>query len=143
MENIFFRANVQQTDLDDTAKELLSFFRDQRIFLFEGELGAGKTTIIKHLMSHLGVRDQGGSPSFGIIHDHEGSVGPVYHMDLYRIKKNDELDELGINEYLDSGNYCFIEWPEKVMERLPLGESVLVKIDYLAENLRCISAAAL
>lgn len=140
MEEVFKRDKVALRDLTEIAAALLEFFHDRRIFIFEGELGAGKTTLIKRLINALGSSDQGGSPSFGIVHEYLLTSGSAYHMDLYRINTSAELNEFGINEYLDSGCYCFIEWPEKVMERLPLADTVLVRIDYLAENLRCISA---
>jgi tRNA threonylcarbamoyladenosine biosynthesis protein TsaE len=141
MSEHFFRKSFSVDELPALAREFLAFFSDKRIFLFEGDLGAGKTTFIKQLILELGSPDTGGSPSFGLIHEYEGTYNRIYHMDLYRVRKPEELDELGIYEYLDSGEYCFIEWPEKVMERLPSGEAVLVKLEYLAENLRCIHAS--
>jgi len=83
-----------------------------RIVLLEGDLGAGKTTLVKQMIRHMGSEDKGSSPSFSIINEYRTVSGdPVYHMDLYRIEDQEEALNIGIEEYLYSGCYCFIEWP--------------------------------
>ena len=86
------------------------------IVLFHGDLGAGKTTLIKEIGSKLRVTSTMSSPSFGIVNEYETPNGLVYHIDLYRIKDVAEIYEFGLPEILDSGSPCFIEWPEKVEE---------------------------
>ncbi|MBI3512258.1 MAG: tRNA (adenosine(37)-N6)-threonylcarbamoyltransferase complex ATPase subunit type 1 TsaE [Bacteroidetes bacterium] len=102
------------------AKKFLKENFQKKIFAFHGELGAGKTTFIKAVCEQLGVKDVMSSPSFSIVNEYRDKKNiPVYHIDLYRIKSIDEAMNAGVEEYLYSGNYCFIEWPEKAEEILP------------------------
>jgi tRNA threonylcarbamoyladenosine biosynthesis protein TsaE len=94
---------------------------EHRILLFYGEMGVGKTTLIKHIVKELGVNDTVSSPTFSLINEYRTSTGePVYHFDFYRIEKEEEAMDIGIEEYFDSGHWCFIEWPDKVENLLPL-----------------------
>ncbi len=107
-------------ELPAIAEKLLSEFSDFRIFALFGNMGVGKTTFIKTLCGKLGVSDNACSPSFGIVHQYATENNtPVYHFDFYRIKKIEEAYDIGYEDYFFSGNYCFIEWPEKVDELLP------------------------
>lgn len=99
-------------ELGKAAEQLLGTFPNQRIFLFEAQMGAGKTTLIKELCVKLGSSDNFSSPTFAIVNNYSSSAGTIHHFDLYRIKGIEELYDLGFEEYLESGNYCFIEWPE-------------------------------
>jgi tRNA threonylcarbamoyladenosine biosynthesis protein TsaE len=101
------------------ARQVLGFAPSERIFLFEGELGAGKTTLIKAICQQLDVSDQVNSPTFSIVNEYRSSKGPVYHFDLYRLKDLAEALDIGIEDYLYSGYYCFVEWPDKLTELLP------------------------
>ncbi len=117
------------SELPLLAAELLSRYPDQRIFAFFGAMGAGKTTFIQHLCSHLGVIDPVNSPTFALINEYRNVDGnPVYHFDFYRIKNITEVMDIGYENYFYSGHYCFIEWPEKVIELLP-ENCVYVKIE--------------
>ncbi len=92
----------------------------QMVWLFEGEMGAGKTTLIKALCRALGVVSMVQSPTFSIVNEyttHEGKS--VYHFDCYRLRNEAEALDIGIEEYFDSGNYCFIEWPERITALWP------------------------
>jgi tRNA threonylcarbamoyladenosine biosynthesis protein TsaE len=82
-----------------------------RIFLVEGPMGSGKTTLIKALCTALGSRDEFSSPTFSIVNEYAYPQGKIYHFDLYRLTRPDELLDIGFEEYIDSGHYCFIEWP--------------------------------
>ncbi|CAN5608163.1 tRNA (adenosine(37)-N6)-threonylcarbamoyltransferase complex ATPase subunit type 1 TsaE [soil metagenome] len=109
------------TELGEFAKEILSRLPDQRIFCFHGDLGAGKTTFIKSFCKELGVEDSVHSPTFSIVNEYRSKSGsPVYHFDFYRLKNETEAFDLGYEEYLFSGNYCFIEWPEKIESLLDI-----------------------
>jgi tRNA threonylcarbamoyladenosine biosynthesis protein TsaE len=120
-------------DLDATAKEFLIDFSSSRIFAFHGELGAGKTTFIKALCAELGVKDAMSSPSFSLVNEyHDANGNPIYHFDLYRLKSPEEAFDIGMEEYLYSGNYCFVEWPERAEELLP-EETVHVTIKSIGE----------
>lgn len=107
-------------NLPATAKDLLNRAGKQRIWLFEGEIGAGKTTLIKALCRQLGVKDLVTSPTFSLIHDYtSASCEPVYHFDFYRIHHEEEALALDCAAYFDSGSYCFIEWPSKIPNLIP------------------------
>jgi tRNA threonylcarbamoyladenosine biosynthesis protein TsaE len=121
------------------ATTFLSDFPSSRIFAFHGELGAGKTTFIKALCEELGVKDVMSSPSFSLVNEyHDEKNNPVYHFDLYRLKSPQEALDIGMEEYLYSGNYCFIEWPERAEELLP-EDTVHVTIEN-CDGVREISA---
>ena len=117
-----------QTQLSDlsvlrkSAKSLLDNFPEERIFAFYGAMGAGKTTFIKALCHELGSPDYVTSPTFALINEYSTVNGSViYHFDFYRIKKLEEAYDLGYEDYIYSGNYCFIEWPEMIESLLPEG----------------------
>ncbi|MEO5642346.1 MAG: tRNA (adenosine(37)-N6)-threonylcarbamoyltransferase complex ATPase subunit type 1 TsaE [Bacteroidia bacterium] len=106
--------------MEKLSSQLLADFSSSRIFAFHGDLGAGKTTFIKAMCAALGVKDAMSSPSFSLVNEyHVANDNPVYHFDLYRLKSPKEALDIGIEEYLYSGNYCFIEWPERAEELLP------------------------
>ena len=105
--------------LDQAAKEVLKFAQNERFFIFEGEMGAGKTTFIKALAKELGVKEVVSSPTFSIVNEYEGDGGIIYHFDFYRIKNLQEAYDIGYEEYFYSDHICLIEWPEKVEELLP------------------------
>ena len=106
-------------ELLKAAEQVLNFAGESRVFLFYGEMGAGKTTLIKALCEVLDVEDSVSSPTFSIVNEYLGAGGIVYHFDFYRIKNESEEFDLGYEDYLYSGNYCFIEWPEKIPNLIP------------------------
>lgn len=112
-----FTANKLE-DLIPIAKEILTNLK-HKVVLFEGELGAGKTSFIKVLVKEMCSSDEVSSPTFSIVNEYELPKGKVFHFDLYRIKTEEEALDFGIDEYLDSGNFCFIEWPDKISDLLP------------------------
>jgi tRNA threonylcarbamoyladenosine biosynthesis protein TsaE len=107
------------SELPATAQALLSFAGNQKIFLFYGDMGAGKTTFIKALGEQLGVKDAVTSPTFSIVNEYAGNTAKIYHFDFYRLKNQEEALDMGYEEYFYSGNYCLIEWPEKIPDLLP------------------------
>ena len=116
-------------ELASIAKELILEHQDKRVFAFHGAMGAGKTTFIKAICAVLGVTDPVNSPTFAIINEYFTSdEQSVYHFDFYRIKHPQEAYDIGYEHYFFSGNYCFIEWPEKIAELLP-ENCVYVKIE--------------
>lgn len=130
---------VQRLDeLDATAQSILNFAPHNRIFIFYGDMGAGKTTLIKSICKALGVTDNISSPTFAIVNEYRADSNTIYHFDFYRLKTETEAMDMGFEEYLYSGNYCLIEWPEKVPELLP--ESYIsIKIQVLANAARYIT----
>ena len=125
-------------ELDNAASEILTFDVNNRIFLFYGDMGAGKTTLIKSLCKQLGTSDNVTSPTFAIVNEYTGAKSNIYHFDFYRLKNQSEAMDIGFEEYVYSGNYCFIEWPEKIPDLLPL-HYVTVKIQALDANSRSIT----
>lgn len=116
------------------AKKILQTFKKQRIFAFSGDLGAGKTTLIQFLCRELGVTDFPVSPSFSLVNEYRTPSGEsVYHFDFYRINDIREAYDMGYEEYFYSGNYCFIEWPEKITELLP-EDCVYIRIEVPEEH---------
>jgi tRNA threonylcarbamoyladenosine biosynthesis protein TsaE len=106
-------------ELPKVAQALLNYAQDQKFFIFEGEMAAGKTTFIKTFCEALGVIDVVSSPTFSIVNEYESSHGLVYHFDFYRLKNLQEAYDIGYEEYFYGGSYCLIEWPSKVEEILP------------------------
>jgi len=107
-------------DISQVACEFMDAIKDKKLFAFYGSMGVGKTTFIKEICHQLGVIEVVTSPTFALINEyHTKDHQLVYHFDLYRINKIEELFDFGYEDYLYSSNYCFIEWPEKAEELLP------------------------
>lgn len=107
-------------ELHKAADTILSEMKDHNIFALVGTMGAGKTTLIKEFCNVLGVTEVVSSPTFALVNEYSsGNSEPVYHFDFYRIKKLDEVYDIGYEEYFYSDYKCFIEWPELVTELLP------------------------
>jgi tRNA threonylcarbamoyladenosine biosynthesis protein TsaE len=126
-------------ELLSASTQLLQFASDLKIFLFYGDMGAGKTTFIKAICQILEVSENTSSPTFSIVNDYPSPQGPVYHFDFYRLKNETEALDLGYEDYFYSGNYCFIEWPEKIPGLLPQN-FVKVNITTDSDNRRTIRA---
>ena len=122
-------------DLDEAAENLLSFAAGEKIFVFEGDMGAGKTTFIKSVAKALDVKDLVSSPTFSIVNEYDAMGQPVYHFDFYRIKNLQEVYDIGYEEYFYSGNICLIEWPQNVGELLP-DNYVKTEISVVSESER-------
>jgi tRNA threonylcarbamoyladenosine biosynthesis protein TsaE len=113
------------------AKEFLKYCGNNKIFAFYGTMGSGKTTIIKAICQVLGAVDIVSSPTFTLVNEYRTYKGDtIYHIDFYRIKKQEEVFDFGIEEYLSGDSYCFMEWPELIEEILPPGTvSVRITVD--------------
>ena len=106
--------------LGEVADALIRYAGDVRVLAFYGEMGAWKTTFIKSLCTGLGVHGPVTSPTFSIVNEYPGPSGNrIYHFDFYRLKQEREAVEIGLEEYLESGQWCLLEWPEKVLNLLP------------------------
>ncbi len=107
-------------DMHSVADQLLEFAGQLKIFAFKGEMGAGKTTLIKAICSKLGVSQGMSSPTFSIVNEYHSNKGEsLFHFDFYRLKTEQEAVDIGVEEYFASGSYCFIEWPENILNLLP------------------------
>ncbi len=132
---------ISEKDLPLIAKDLLETFSDKKVILFYGEMGAGKTTLIKVLCEELGVDEPTNSPTFSIVNEYASRDDkPVYHFDFYRIEKEEEVLDMGYEDYLYSDNFCFIEWPQKIPNLLP-EDALKVTISEGEDNIRLISVA--
>jgi len=130
-------------ELPNVARSILKFAEDKKVFALYGDMGAGKTTLIKEICKQLGSADSFSSPSYSIVNEYlmnedESKIrDKIYHIDLYRLKKIEEAIEVGIEDYLTGESYCFIEWPELVERLLP---DDIVKIEMKPDgNLRNLS----
>jgi tRNA threonylcarbamoyladenosine biosynthesis protein TsaE len=117
--------------LQTAAKTLLKHAGANKIFAFYGSMGAGKTTIIKTICEVLGAVDIASSPTFTLVNEYRTTLGDsIFHIDFYRIKKQEEVFDFGVEEYLTGDSYCFMEWPELVEEILPPETvKVIIKVD--------------
>jgi len=125
--------------LNTAAKQLLEQSGENKIFAFYGSLGAGKTTIIKAICQTLGAVDIVSSPTFTLVNEYKTSSGEsLYHIDFYRIRKQEEVYDFGIEEYLTGDSYCFMEWPELIEAILP-EETIKVRISVDENEQRILS----
>ena len=128
MKKVYFE--LESLDkIHEAARYFLNAVGDANIFAIDGDMGVGKTTFIKAVCEELGVKDVITSPTFSLVNEYtDGKGEPVYHFDFYRIKKLEEVYDMGYEDYFYSGALCFIEWPELVEELLP-GNTIKVTIE--------------
>lgn len=122
--------------LDAAAEEFVALMGDETVYAFTGEMGAGKTTFINALCRALGVEDDHtGSPTFAIVNEYRSDTTAelIYHFDLYRIENLEQAFDIGVEDYLDSGALCFIEWPDRIDDILP-DDTVRVNIEVLPDG---------
>jgi tRNA threonylcarbamoyladenosine biosynthesis protein TsaE len=129
--------STSTSQLPAIASEIIAFATNSRIFLFYGDMGAGKTTLIKSICECLGTTEPVTSPTFSIVNEYIGASNKIYHFDFYRLKNQTEALDLGYEEYFYSGAYCFIEWPEKIDGLLP-EHYISVRIEVTGNNSRRI-----
>lgn len=128
-----------EQQLPEVAKAILKTYPQERVFGFYGEMGTGKTTLIKEICRELGVQDITSSPTFAIVNEYWTEQGsPLYHFDFYRIDEPADATRIGFEEYLYSGHYCFIEWTEKVEEILQ-DDFIPIRIQRVDDNTRVFS----
>lgn len=132
---------IQINDIEnihEAAREFINQIGDVRVFAFYGKMGAGKTTFIKAICEELGCQDVITSPTFAIVNEYSSDTTPIYHFDFYRIKKLEEVYDMGYEEYFYSGALCLIEWPELIEEILP-DDAVHVNINEQEDGSRTIT----
>lgn len=127
-----------EKELPEVARAFIEGMGNDRIFLFEGDMGAGKTTFIAELCRQLGANDDFGSPTFSLVNEYMDSAGnPIYHFDLYRIDGPREVADMGAEEYFDSGDLCLVEWPDRLGPLEP-EEARKVFITVNTDGSRCL-----
>jgi len=133
---------IRITDIDhirEAAREFIEHIGDRRVFAFYGKMGAGKTTFVKAICEELGVDDVITSPTFAIINEYTSAKDDtIFHFDFYRIKKLEEVYDMGYEDYFYSGALCFIEWPELIEEILP-DDAVRVSITEQDDGSRIVT----
>ena len=128
-----------EKELLATAHEIIRYAGEQTIWLFYGEMGSGKTTLIKAIARALNVEDNVHSPSFNIVNEYRNNDGETfYHFDFYRIRNETEALDIGIYEYFSSGYLCFVEWPEKIAGLLP-DEFLKIELSIVSQTSRKIN----
>ncbi len=133
--------NIIIKDIDsigEAARQFVSEMGDATVYAFYGKMGAGKTTFIKAVCEELGVKDVINSPTFAIVNEYmDGKGCPIYHFDFYRIKRQEEVLDIGYEDYVYSGNVCFMEWPELIEDYLP-EDVVRVTIEEVEDGSRTV-----
>lgn len=131
-----------ENDLINISKELIPYFKDYNVVILNGEMGAGKTTLVKHICKNLGVQDNTSSPTFSIVNEYKGkNHQTLYHFDFYRIENEQEAMDFGYEEYFYSDALCFIEWAEKIPNLIPENH-LIITIEIDNNNNRIISIAS-
>lgn len=114
-------------EIQEVAKKILSTPNLKKVITFDALMGVGKTTLIKALVKELDVSDNSSSPTFSIVNEYRTTeLEPIYHFDLYRLNSEIEGYDMGLDEYFYSGNWCFIEWPEKTPNLIPIDHARII-----------------
>lgn len=135
------RLTIDNIDnIRQAAREFVNNIGDSNVIAFYGKMGAGKTTFIKAICEELGVEDVITSPTFAIVNEYTATNGPIYHFDFYRIKKLEEVYDMGYEDYFFSGALCLMEWPELIEDILP-DDTLRVTITENADGTRTVTTA--
>ncbi|WP_306350096.1 tRNA (adenosine(37)-N6)-threonylcarbamoyltransferase complex ATPase subunit type 1 TsaE [Flavobacterium sp. '19STA2R22 D10 B1'] len=122
-------------EIDQVAQQIIAS-NPNKVIVFHGDMGVGKTTLIKALAKAFGVRGATSSPTFSLVNEYETENGDrIYHFDLYRLNKEEEAYDMGIDEYLYSDEWCFIEWPERIPNLIPTDHTT-IKIKLASQGKR-------
>lgn len=124
--------------IGEVAKQVVEFAGDEKIWVFDGAMGAGKTTLIKGIAEQLGIADETSSPTFSLVNVYADEKGQeYYHFDFYRIEQEMEAVDIGCDEYFYSGNHCFIEWAERIPSLVP-DRYLMISITIESDNSRIV-----
>ncbi len=124
--------------LPAAAQKIAAYAADRKVWLFSGEIGAGKTTLIQRICQYYGVTEKVTSPTYSLINQYESDRGIIYHLDLYRLNSIDEAMDIGIEDVLYSNSLCLIEWPDLIEPLLPLEEVLKIKVGIVEDSKRKI-----
>jgi tRNA threonylcarbamoyladenosine biosynthesis protein TsaE len=128
-----------ESDLSELISYLNPLLQERPILFMYGDLGAGKTTTVKYIVRHLESEDDVSSPTFSLINEYVYPAGMIYHMDMYRLKSEEEAVDIGIEEYLESGEICIIEWPELLENIVDHNQVIKIVITVEEDGLRVIN----
>ena len=123
-----------EKELEKVVQHFLSIAGNIKVVLLHGDLGAGKTTFVKRFAAELGADEEASSPTYSLVNEYSTPEGKIYHIDLYRLNDTHEAQDMGIEEYIYSDEYCFIEWPEIIQNLVE--EAVVITIESLPDNSR-------
>lgn len=125
-------------EIDRAAAQIIDAADDRKVWLFDAQMGAGKTTLIKAISLALGADGDFSSPTYSLANEYAlaGGKGKIFHLDLYRLRSLDEAMDIGIEDYLLGGSYCFVEWPELILPLLKTDEFITINITSISENER-------
>lgn len=139
MQTVYLRMHLkfEKAGIKEAAKAFWNEVGDKKVFAFNGQMGAGKTTFITALCQEIGVEDTMSSPTFSIINEYRSPSGPVYHIDLYRLKDELEAMHAGVEDIVNSGAVCFVEWPERAPFIFP-EDTCWLKLEVLSEDTRLL-----
>lgn len=126
-------------DLNEVASWLIEKSAGKNLWLFTGEMGAGKTTLIKKIVEKLGFEVESNSPTFSIVNEYENDDNTIYHIDLFRLNSVEEAMEIGIETYLYSGHLCLIEWPQLILPLIKEEDVFKLNIEVIFDDKRNIS----
>ncbi len=129
--------NYTLSEIHKAVEAIQKYLPQYKIVVFNGSMGAGKTTLISSLCKELGSTDDISSPTFSIVNEYNSSIGTLFHFDFYRINSIEEAFDFGLEEYLYSDDYCFLEWAEKVEQLLP-EKLMIIDISIIDENTRSL-----
>lgn len=136
---VSYQLEYSLDQLDHAAEFVISHASDKQIWDFKGEMGAGKTSLIRAICSKLGVEDDVNSPTFSIVNEYYAKgCGVIYHFDFYRLESIEEASDIGITEYFDSENRCFLEWSEKIKPFMLEMNQFTIEIETINETTRKI-----
>jgi tRNA threonylcarbamoyladenosine biosynthesis protein TsaE len=113
------KATYKLTELKEISTKIISLFNKPKTLLFYGEMGVGKTTLIKEIVKQLGVTETTSSPTFSLVNEYEGSKCSVFHFDFYRINNEEEVYDIGIEDYFHKNAWSLVEWPNKIPNIIP------------------------
>ena len=135
------KLNYKLSELKNISTKILSHFNSPKTLLFYGEMGVGKTTLIKELVKQLGVTDATSSPTFSLVNEYQGSDNTVFHFDFYRIENEEEVYDIGIEDYFYQNAWCFAECPEKIPNIIPV-DAIVIKIYKNSDDTRTLEISS-
>jgi tRNA threonylcarbamoyladenosine biosynthesis protein TsaE len=125
-------------EINSVADKLISDYSDIKLWLFIGDMGVGKTTLIKKIVEKIGYKQETNSPTFSIVNEYKNDDSIIFHLDLYRLNTIEEVNEIGIENYLFSNNLCLIEWPQLILPWIEDEKKIMVNIEVIDTQTRCI-----